>query len=35
MTFYEAPTYSKEQLAMMNESEIHFPFNDADANTLE
>lgn len=31
MTFYEAPTYSKEQLAMMNESEIHFPFNDADA----
>lgn len=31
MKFYEAPFYSKEQLAMMNESEIHFPFSDDDA----
>ena len=31
MIVYEAPTYTKEQLAMMNESEMHFPFSDADA----
>lgn len=32
MKFYVAPFYSKEQLAMMNESEMHFPFSDDDAN---
>jgi hypothetical protein len=31
MKFYVAPFYSKEQLAMMNESEMHFPFSDDDA----
>ena len=31
MIVYEAPTYTKEQLAMMNESEMHFPFSDDDA----
>jgi hypothetical protein len=31
MKFYEAPTYSKEQLAELEEEKIQFPFNDDDA----
>ena len=31
MTVYEAPTYTEEDLARLNESELHFPFSDKDA----
>lgn len=31
MKFYEAPFYSEEQLELLDESEIHFPFSDKDA----
>ena len=31
MKFYEAPIYSKEQLALLDESKVHFPFTDDDA----
>ena len=31
MKFYVAPTYTEEQLELLDESQIHFPFNDKDA----
>ena len=31
MKIYTAPTYTKEQLAQLDESQISFPFNDDDA----
>lgn len=31
MTIYKAPFYTKEQLAQLDESTIHFPFSDDDA----
>lgn len=31
MEFYTAPFYTKEQLALLDEKEIHFPFSDDDA----
>lgn len=31
MEIYQAPFYSKEQLALLDENEIHFPFSDDDA----
>lgn len=31
METYTAPFYTKEQLALLNENEIHFPFSDDDA----
>lgn len=31
MEIYTAPTYSESQLAVLDEREIHFPFNDKDA----
>lgn len=31
MICYQAPTYTKEQLAQLDESKIQFPFNDDDA----
>lgn len=31
MTFYEAPTYTKSQLELLDESQVHFPFSDEDA----
>lgn len=34
MRFYEAPKYTKEQLAELSEKQIHFPFSDDDANYI-
>ena len=31
MEIYQAPFYTKEQLAQLDETEIHFPFSDDDA----
>lgn len=31
MQFYKAPTYTKQQLELLDENEISFPFNDDDA----
>lgn len=31
MEIYEAPYYTREQLEILNENEIHFPFSDEDA----
>lgn len=31
MIFYEAPTYTMEQLQQLDEDKVHFPFNDDDA----
>lgn len=31
MEFYTAPFYTKEDLELLNENEIHFPFSDDDA----
>lgn len=31
MEIFNAPFYSKEQLALLDESEIHYPFSDDDA----
>ena len=31
MEIYQAPFYTKEQLALLDETEIHFPFSDDDA----
>lgn len=31
MEIYQAPFYSKEQLALLDESKIHYPFSDDDA----
>lgn len=31
MNFYEAPTYTKSQLELLDESQVHFPFSDEDA----
>ena len=31
MEIYEAPFYTKEELAQLDEKEIHFPFSDDDA----
>lgn len=31
MNFYQAPFYTREQLALLDEKEIHFPFSDDDA----
>ena len=29
--FYEAPTYTMEQLQQLDENQVHFPFSDEDA----
>lgn len=31
MIFYNAPTYTREQLALLDEKEVSFPFSDEDA----
>lgn len=31
MEIYQAPFYTKEQLALLSENEIHYPFSDDDA----
>ena len=31
MNIYQAPFYTKEQLALLDEKEIKFPFSDDDA----
>ena len=31
MNFYTAPFYTEEELAQLDETEVHFPFSDKDA----
>lgn len=31
MVIYQAPTYTRAQLALLDENEVHFPFSDEDA----
>lgn len=32
MAFYKAPFYTKEQIALLGEEDLHYPFSDDDAN---